>query len=132
MLDSTLFDELGGEPVLRPIIHDFVQRMVKDIMIGFFFRGVDPVRLEEMEYQFTAKFLGAPIAYTGKAIREAHASHPIMGGQFDRRRKILEETIQAHGVDPKIAEAWLAHVDKLRPQVTGDAGGVCIDPLTGR
>lgn len=131
MTDATTFDRLGGEAVLRPIIRDFVQRMVKDIMIGFFFRNVDPVRLEEMEYLFTAKFLGADVEYTGKTIRDAHGPHPIMGGQFDRRKKILEETIDAHGVPADIKEKWLGHVDALRGQVTRDAQGVCIDPIEG-
>ena len=131
MTDATTFDRLGGEAVLRPIIHDFVQRLVKDMMIGFFFRNVDPARLEEMEYLFTAKFLGADVTYTGKTIRAAHAPHPIMGGQFDRRKKILEETIEAHGVPADIKVQWLAHVDALRGQVTGDAEGVCIDPIEG-
>lgn len=125
---TTLFERLGGEWALRPIIQEFVQRMTTDAMIGFFFRGVDPKRLEEMEYLFTAKFLGADVAYTGKPIREAHAPHPIMGGQFDRRRRILVETIDRHGVPADIKAAWLEHVDRLRPQVTGDAAGVCISP----
>ena len=129
MSTSSFFEQLGGEAVLRPIIDDFVERMVKDVMIGFFFIRVDRDRLKAMEYTFTARFLGADVPYAGKTIRDAHAPHPIMGGQFDRRRKILEETIRAHGVAAEIEAAWLAHVDKLRPQVTGQAGGVCVDPL---
>ncbi|MEQ9499805.1 MAG: group 1 truncated hemoglobin [Deltaproteobacteria bacterium] len=129
MSEPTLFERLGGEWALRPIIQDFVQRMTTDMMIGFFFREVDAKRLEEMEYLFTAKFLGADVRYVGKPIRDAHAPHPIMGGQFDRRRQILEEAIDRHGVAADIKAAWLEHVDRLRPQVTRDAAGVCIDPL---
>ncbi|MEQ8274688.1 MAG: group 1 truncated hemoglobin [Deltaproteobacteria bacterium] len=131
MSEPTLFERLGGEWALRPIIQDFVQRMTTDMMIGFFFREVDAKRLEEMEYLFTAKFLGADVQYVGKPIRDAHAPHPIMGGQFDRRRQILEEAIDRHGVAPDIKAAWLEHVDRLRPQVTRDAAGVCIDPVRG-
>ena len=121
----TPFQELGGEPVLRTIVRVFVERMLADPMIGFFFRKVDPERLIEMEYQFTARFLGAPVEYTGRTIRDAHGRHPIMGGQFDRRRRILEEVIDEYGVQPEVKRAWLQHVDDLRPLVTRDGAGEC-------
>jgi hemoglobin len=126
----TPFEELGGEPVLRTIIREFVERMTSDAMIGFFFSSVDKRRLAEMEYRFTARFLGAPIEYTGKQIKEAHAPHPIMGGQFDRRRRILEEVIDEYGVPPEVKRAWLQHVDSMRPLVTRDAPGECDDTAT--
>lgn len=121
----TLFEALGGEPVLRTIIHVFVERVTTDTMIGFFFAGVDKERLEEMEYLFTARFLGADVEYSGKPLKEAHRKHPIMGGQFDRRRQILKETIEEYGVPEDVKQAWLEHVDSLRPLITRDARGEC-------
>jgi hemoglobin len=121
----TPFDELGGEFVLRGIVRDFVERMADDPMIGSFFRKVDKANLAEMEYQFTAKFLGAPIDYAGRTIRDAHAAHPIMGGHFDRRRKILADVLQHYDVPIQVQRVWLAHVDALRAQVTRQAQGEC-------
>jgi truncated hemoglobin YjbI len=125
--ERTLFEELGGEPVLRRIIERFVDREFDDLMIGFFFRNASRERVKAKEYEFAARHLGADIPYTGRPIPEAHAAHPIMGGQFMRRLKILEETLQELGVAPHIREHWLAHTEKLRPLVTRDAGGRC-DP----
>ena len=124
----TLYDDLGGRPVLEKIIDAFVTKMVSDIMIGFFFRNVDVKRLKQREFEFTARFLGADIPYTGRPMRTAHAPHPIMGGQFDRRRQILKECLEAHHVPEALQTEWLAHIDKLRPQITKDAAGVCEDP----
>ena len=121
----TPFQKIGGEPVLRTIIREFVARMTSDPMIGFFFSNVDKSRLAEMEYRFTARFLGAPIDYTGRPIRDAHRPHPIMGGQFDRRRKILEEVIDEYGIPADVKSTWLEHIDSLRAQVTRDAEGEC-------
>ena len=122
---TTLFEQIGGEERIRPLIRDFVRRMVDDTMIGFFFRGVDHERLIKHEYQFTARFLGAKIPYEGQPIGAAHRPHRIMGGQFDRRRRILEETMHHHGIEPDLCSAWLAHVDELRSIVTGDTRGQC-------
>lgn len=124
----TPFERLG-EPTLRAVIDAFVDEMVGDAMIGFFFRGVDVPRLKRREYQFTARFLGATgMAYEGRPMGRVHARHAIMGGQFDRRRQILKEAMAAHGVPPDIEAAWLAHVDKLRSTITRDGRGQCTTP----
>ncbi|RME50483.1 MAG: group 1 truncated hemoglobin [Deltaproteobacteria bacterium] len=117
---KTHFELLGGEAALRRIIDTFVDRMFDDVMIGFFFKGVDRERLKAMEYAFTAAFLGAPVQYTGKPIGAAHARHPIMKGHFDRRLAILRETLIEAGVPDAVREAWLAHTEQLRPLVTHD------------
>jgi len=119
------FDLLGGEAALRAIIEDFTARVFSDVMIGFLFAGKNHARITEMEYQFAAQHLGGGVAYSGRTIRNAHRSSPIMGGHFMRRRQILANTLAAHGVDPAIVKRWLDHVDSLRDQVlgAGDAGG---------
>ncbi|MFM2420612.1 MAG: hypothetical protein RL385_5335 [Pseudomonadota bacterium] len=122
------FDELGGEAPLRAIIDDFVRRITSDMMIGFFFAGVDPARLARLEFEHAAELLGGPFAYSGRDLRTAHKRHPIMGGQFDRRRQILRNTLAAHGVPEHIREAWIAHQEALRAQVTQDPEGQCTAP----
>ncbi len=121
----TPFEALGGQEVLAAIIRDFVEVMVRDPMIGFFFRSVDRDRLERLELQFTGRFLGAPMAYEGRPMRAAHAAHRIMGGQFDRRRQLLKETLQRHGVAAELQTLWLGHVDALRGQITGQGPAEC-------
>jgi len=122
----TLFDQLGGEPALRSIIDDFVGRVFGDMMIGFFFRSSDPRRIAELEYQHAAEHLGGPVVYRGKPLRQAHASHHIMGGQFNRRRELLRRTLSDHHAPEHVIAAWLAHNDSLRDQITGDCSGECI------
>lgn len=122
----TAFEQMGGAPVLRAIIHSFVDAVVSDIMIGFMFQGVHRGRLIELEYQHAAAHLGADVAYRGKPLGAAHAKHRIAGGQFMRRRQLLREALEAHGVAGAICEGWLAYQDSLRPLITADPiGGAC-------
>ncbi|MBC7792393.1 MAG: group 1 truncated hemoglobin [Clostridia bacterium] len=114
---STNFERIGGEPKLRVIIETFVDSMFDDVMIGFFFRNVARKHIKELEYQFAAQFLGAPVAYRGRPVREAHKSISIMGGQFARRKRLLEQTLQLHDVPQEIIGSWLAHVESLRGEV---------------
>lgn len=123
-MSASAFDRIG-EAKLRAIIDDFVDRMFDDIMIGFLFRRASRERIKEMEYQHAAEHLGGPVRYGGRPLREAHAAHRIMGGQFARRSKILSDVLVLHGVPDDIREAWLAHVESLRDQITTDRGSEC-------
>ena len=119
------FERIGGEPALRAIIDEFVDRVFDDIMIGFHFRNASRERLREMEYQHAAEHLGGGVKYEGKPLRAAHAPHRIMGGQFERRKKILSDVLVEHGVDEGVRARWLAHVESLRDEITSDAGSEC-------
>jgi hypothetical protein len=66
------------------------------------------------------------VKYSGQPLRQAHAKHRIMGGQFMRRREILRKTLVEHGAPAHVIEAFLVHVDSLRDLITGDASGECI------
>ncbi len=124
---QSLYDLLGGEPVLRAVIEDFVERAFADVMIGFFFRDANKARIKEMEFQLAAEFLGGPQRYRGRPLAEAHRKHRIMGGQFARRSQILREVLAAHGVVPEVTAAWLSHVESQRGEVTTDPHGQCND-----
>jgi hemoglobin len=121
------FDQLGGEFGVRAIIDEFVERICTDAMIGFLFSRVDRSRLKQLEYEHAARFLGADIPYTGRALSSAHKRHPILGGHFARRRTILQQTLQRHSVASDVIDAWLAHQDALRGEVTQDALTQCTD-----
>src|SRR4051812_2784626 len=125
---GTLFDELGGEKALRPIIDRFVDKVFDDPMIGFFFRAASRQRVKEKEYEFAARHLGADVPYTGRPLRDAHAAHPIMGGQFNRRLQILKDTLAEMNVPEAVRAHWIDHTEKLRAQITGDIGDAC-DPV---
>lgn len=115
----------GGEAKLRPLLEDFYDRVFDDVMIGFFFKGKDKAHLVQMELEFALRFLGAPVNYSGRTISVAHASHPIMGGQFNRRTQILRETMADHDLPEAVQRHWLEHTESLRDQVTPDASGEC-------
>jgi hemoglobin len=128
MTKANLFAVIGGD-ALRAVIVDFYDRIFDDIMIGFLFIGKDKQHLIDREWEFTAHFLGGPVAYTGRPIKAAHAKSPIFGGHFERRLQILRNTLNKHNVHTEVAQAWIDHQLALRSQVTGDAGSECKNTL---
>lgn len=118
----TFYEQLGGEAPLRAIVADFYDRVFDDVMIGFFFRNQDKARLVEREFEFAARALGAAdVEYRGRTMRAAHAKHPIMRGQFDRRAKILEDTLRDHDVPEAVRLAWMGHTRALARAILGPA-----------
>lgn len=126
--DPPLFELAGGEPALRALIEDFYDSLFRDVMIGFFFAGKDQEELVQLELEFVMNHLGADQPYSGRPLREAHAEHRIMGGQFNRRLQLLKEAMERHGLHPDVREAWIDHTLSLRSQVTADAEGECRPP----
>lgn len=122
---SSDFSRIGGEAALRAIIDDFVGHIFDDAMIGFFFRNASKDRLREMEYQHAAEHLGGGVRYEGRPLQVAHGPHRIMGGHFERRKKILSDVLISHGVDDEVRGRWLAHTESLRGEITSDAGSEC-------
>lgn len=116
----------GGEAVLRRVIEDFYDRVFPDAMIGFFFKGLDKANLVQLELEFAMGFLGAGTTYSGRPIREAHAKHPIMGGQFNRRLQILKETLADHQLPEAVQACWIEHTLSLRGEITPDVDGQCL------
>ena len=121
----SLFDQLGGEPKLRAIVDDFVDRCFDDVMIGFMFARAERSRIKRFEYEHAASHLGGPVEYGGRPLDRAHRPHQIFGGQFDRRRRILIETLRDHDVPSEIIDAWVSHQDSLRPLITKDPDSNC-------
>jgi truncated hemoglobin YjbI len=127
MPEPSLFQALGAEAKLRSIIERFVDRIFDDVMIGYLFHAADRQRVKDKEFEFAARHLGAPVAYTGRPLAEAHRAHRITGGQFMRRLQILKETLAEQQVPADIREHWLNHTLALKSQITDNALDEC-DP----
>jgi truncated hemoglobin YjbI len=125
MSEPSLYDELGGEAALRRIVDRFVDRMFDDMMIGYLFRAARRERIKDKEFEHAAEHLGAGIVYTGKPLDAAHRPHAIRGGQFMRRVRILESTLDELGAPERVKAHWIARTLELRPLVTDDEGDVC-------
>jgi hemoglobin len=127
-----MFDEIGGEARLRAIIDRFIDRAFDDVMIGFFFRNASRERVKAKEYEFAARLLGAPVEYTGRPLAQAHAAHPIMGGQFMRRLQILKDTLVEFSVPEHIQRAWIEHTEQLMSVITRDRPDQCVQRDPGK
>jgi truncated hemoglobin YjbI len=131
-MNTPLFEQAGGLEGLRRVVTTFYDAIFVDVMIGFFFQSLDKDMLIDREVEHAARMLGAEhIEYKGRPLREAHAKHPIMGGQFDRRTQLLREAMETHQLPGPVKKAWLEQTERLRPLITKDSKAECRDEDLG-
>ena len=115
-----VFEAIGGETGLERILIDFYRRMAADPMIGFFFTGKNlrSHSIEEIASKqklFLMKAFGATESFSGLPPAKAHTHlAPILSGHFDRRLKILEETLKDHNVDEASIQRWINFENAFR------------------
>ncbi|MGZ3687949.1 MAG: group I truncated hemoglobin [Bdellovibrionota bacterium] len=109
-----------GEAKLGEILRDFYNRMSRDILIGYFFDGRDTDAIADKQKQFLMRAMGAVPTYSGKAPADAHTELPkILAGHFDRRLRILEETLRAHGLSEEDIRTWVEFEEAFRKGIVG-------------
>lgn len=120
---KALYERIGGEKGLQAMLRDFYRRMSGDILIGFFFDGKDTDLIADRQKEFLMRAMGALPTYSGKAPAQAHdAIAPILKGHFDRRLRILEETLRAHGLSEEDIRTWISFEGAFREGIVSEEG----------
>jgi hemoglobin len=115
---AQLYRNVGREPGLTRVLRDFYKRMAADTMIGFFFAGRDTDHIADQQRAFLMRAMGATPSYSGLAPAQAHDKlPPILAGHFDRRLRILEETLRAHGLTDEDIRTWVGFENAFREQI---------------
>ena len=113
---STDLQRLGGPQAVKVIMERLVDQMVTDVMIGFFFAKVNVRALKALEAAYAISHLGGP-SYRGRPIGAAHGALSIGRGHFDRRLRLLHETLAWAQVPKDVMERWLSQQRALLPRI---------------
>ena len=120
------FSEIdGGLDTVSEIIREFMSRVYADTMIGYHFRAADKEAVIQREFELAARFLGADIPYSGRALGRVHRPHRIVGGHFMRRLKLLDDVLREYRIPDALRVDWISHNESLRKMVTSDQGSDC-------
>lgn len=93
---ASLYERIGGERVMAPLIAAFYERVLADPELRPFFEGVDMGTLRRMQHEFFAAALGGPLRYTGRPLAEVHAGLGIRPRHLQRFLDHLLETLKGH------------------------------------
>lgn len=118
---KALYSRIGEEEGLLRILKDFYARMSKDILIGYFFDGKDLNEIAHQQAAFLKRAMGATSSYAGKPPAQAHEElPPILSGHFDRRLRILEQTLRDHDVADEDIRTWVGFENAFRDRIVSN------------
>jgi len=106
--EQSLFDQVGGLPVLEQVHKVFYDKVYAHPWLGRFFAGHDQVSLERRQTQFMAEKMGGDVEYYGKGPAMAHRHMYITRELYDLRHELLRQALEEVGVPELLRRRWLA------------------------
>lgn len=113
---ASLFKRLGGKAAVSAAVDLFYSKVLADSTISSFFDGVDMEAQKNKQRAFLTYAFGGPVKYTGKDMREAHASMSLTEDHFNAVARHLVATLQELGAD----EATINEVVEIALSVKDD------------
>ncbi|MBL0211288.1 MAG: group 1 truncated hemoglobin [Holophagaceae bacterium] len=119
--DPGFYAEIGGDATLRRVLDAFYDRVFVDRVLAPFFADHDKATLKGKQFGFLRmRFTGERGQYMGQRPRNAHHWMVISDEEFDRRQKIMDETLQAEGLSAVQIKKWLGTEEVFRRQIVKD------------
>ncbi len=115
----SIYDEIG-EDRLNRIVRSFYEKVFQDPMLAHFFMNLDHEKLIALQVDFVRSMLGGPQRYRGKPLEVIHDPMIIRPPHFRRRQRILQETMEEHGLEEGLVTAWLKQEERLKPLIMKD------------
>ena len=108
------FEQLGGAAGIRAFVDELTVRIDADPVLGPMFAEVDPLLLNQHREKYFAAVFGGPEGYSGRGLREAHASLSLTDEAYDRFLRIVDETLAGLGANVTAAIEVRALLERLR------------------
>ncbi len=118
----TIFDSIGGDPMVTDAVEKFYAKLRADPILGEFFEGADLAGLTSHQRMFLTAALGGPDAYEGRDMRAAHAHLRITDADFDIFLDHLATTLTELGATPERIDEVREALAPLRLEIVTAAG----------
>ena len=118
--DSTLYRRLGGYDAIASVTDSFLARIQRDTAISVFFAGLEPAHMNKIRQLVVDQVCaasGGPCLYTGRTMKETHATLDITSDVFDRFIGHFRETLVAFRVPQREQDEVVSALDAMKPDV---------------
>lgn len=122
-MSETIWDRYGGYSFVARTVRDFYDRVLVSTALAPYFHGVNMEGLIEHQIQTVGAVMGGPYDLDVEALRRAHRHLRIREAHFDELGTILDQTLDAHGLNADDKGVLLEAVESVR--------SVIVDPSTG-
>lgn len=119
---TSLYEQLGGAPVIERAVDIFYRKMLSDERVAPFFSDVDMDRQAAKQTAFLTMVTGGPNQYTARAMTDAHR-HLVARGLADLHVDVVLEHLGTSfsevGATPEQVEIIKATANSVRGAVLG-------------
>ncbi|WP_196888868.1 group I truncated hemoglobin [Aureivirga sp. CE67] len=121
--ETSLFEKIGGMDAVLAAVDIFYAKVLADDSINGFFDTTDMVAQKRKQTAFLAYAFGAPLQYTGKNMRDAHA--PMVKNGLNESHFIAVAThLKATMEELNVAPELIAEVMKIAGGTKDDVLGL--------
>lgn len=119
MSDSSLWDQLGGDAVMAPLLADFYQRVAASPIAALFPPGVGAPDSETFRKQFAfqSDFWGGPVRYAPwrghPRMRARHLPFPIDQAAADTWMACMTGAVEASAMPTALREDYLRQIRNI-------------------
>jgi len=111
MKKQTMFEAVGGLPVMERVHKRFYDKVYAHPWLGQFFEGHSQEAIELRQTQFMAEKMGSDSIYPGRELPLSHRRMYISEELLKLRQALLRESLDEEGVADKQISRWLK-IDK--------------------
>jgi hemoglobin len=116
---ASLYDRLGGLPIITAIVDRTIDRHVADPRTRRSFDGVDLKSLKASIVSQACEATGGPCKYQGKPMLKAHEGLDITPEEFDTAMGHMSQTLDELHIGPREKEEFLVILRPLKTDIVG-------------
>jgi hemoglobin len=113
----SLFDRMGGEKVARQIVADTWANHTSNPIIKNRFANSDGEYVKQKVYEIFAMATGAEVKYTGKSMKDTHATMNVNEAEFNAVVDDVMAALAKNKIRPQEQNEVLAILWSVRPDV---------------
>lgn len=114
---SSLYEQLGGMPVLEEIVDNFVNEIGNDRVIVQYFANTNIDRFREKMIEQLCVESGGPCQYTGDTMLQVHAGMQVNERDFNQTVDLLINAMNEAGVAHPLQNKLLARLAPMRSDI---------------
>ncbi len=114
---NSIFNQIGGMPAVDAAVGIFYKKILADDRVNHFFKNVDMDEQSPKLKAFLAYAFGAPMAYTGKSMRQAHAHMRITDNHFQVVAMHLADTLKELQVPDELIQKVMYVAGSVKDQI---------------
>jgi hemoglobin len=118
-MSESLFEKIGGMDAVNAAVDIFYTKVLADDSINSFFKNTDMASQAGKQKAFLAYAFGAPMAYTGKNMRDAHTGMNLTEDHFNAVAGHLVATLQELNVAQELIDEVVAVALTTKDDVIG-------------